>query len=123
MIMHSKKASRWTGRKTTAEFRRNREIVRNRDCGHCVRCFVLHGIISIGSDVDHYVPDAKGGSDHLDNLWLLCRSCHDEKTRRESQGLSGFKPRVGLDGWQIVEEDWLEVIAQRNNDRLEGLNL
>lgn len=123
MILHSKKKSNWTGRNTTAEFRRNREIVRNRDAGHCARCFILHGIISIGADVDHYVPVSKGGTDDLGNLWLLCFECHREKTMRESNGMSGFIQRVGLDGWTIEEPDWLEEIAQRNKDRLEGINI
>ena len=30
--------------------------------------------------VDHKIPRAKGGSDHMDNLWLLCRLCNLSKT-------------------------------------------
>lgn len=123
MKLHTKKKSNWSGRTLTAEYRRNREIVRHRDAGSCARCFIVHGIIAIGHEVDHYIPISRGGTDDLGNLILLCRDCHAEKTQRESNGKEGFAERIGLDGWVIEEPDWLEEIAQRNKDRLEGIHI
>lgn len=37
-------------------------------------------------EVDHIVPLSEGGSNEYDNLWLLCRQCHKEKTAAERSG-------------------------------------
>ncbi|GGW89389.1 hypothetical protein GCM10010341_07730 [Streptomyces noursei] len=31
-------------------------------------------------EVDHIVSVSRGGSWELDNLWVLCRTCHRKKT-------------------------------------------
>ena len=36
-------------------------------------------------EVDHVVPVQRGGSDAMENLQALCRSCHIRKTRRENR--------------------------------------
>lgn len=36
-----------------------------------------------GYHYDHDVPDGLGGEPTLENCRVLCRPCHDEKTRRE----------------------------------------
>lgn len=38
---------------------------------------------TLGLERDHQLPFGKGGWTALENLQLLCRSCHDEKTRRD----------------------------------------
>lgn len=38
-----------------------------------------------GSEVDHILNKARGGTDHPDNLQTLCASCHQIKTRHEEQ--------------------------------------
>ena len=46
--------------------------------GHCGGCRVMFpfGIF----EVDHIIPRAKGGSDHRDNLQLLCPACNRAKS-------------------------------------------
>lgn len=51
-----------------------REQVIERDRGKCQNCCASVGQ---SGDVHHVVPRAKGGSDRLSNLVLLCRECHD----------------------------------------------
>lgn len=38
---------------------------------------------ALGLEQDHRFPVGKGGWTALENLQLLCRSCHDDKTRRD----------------------------------------
>lgn len=45
-------------------------------CGYCLSLqkYVL-GIL----EIDHIIPQAKGGTDDPDNLWLACRLCNSYK--------------------------------------------
>ena len=45
-----------------------------------------------GSDVDHIVNVANGGSDHVDNLRLLCDWHHKRKTAQEAAKARGPRP-------------------------------
>jgi hypothetical protein len=47
----------------------------HRDGGRCRICGQSQKL-----HVDHIVPRAKGGSDAMDNLWLLCDQCNLSKT-------------------------------------------
>ena len=59
---------RWTWSKVRAQ-------VIARDGGTCVECGGL------GSQVDHIIERAHGGTDHLSNLRLLCVKCHTRRRR------------------------------------------
>lgn len=62
---------------------KDRNRIRERDCGLCQECLRNHRT-SVGTAVDHIVPLWKGGSDDDTNKELLCNSCHDVKTAREA---------------------------------------
>ena len=38
-------------------------------------------------EIDHIIPSSKGGTDHLDNLQLLCGSCNRIKGSRSHEEL------------------------------------
>lgn len=61
----------------------------------CADPFGVHGNNPVaGTDVDHVIPRAQGGTDAFDNLQSLCRSCHSRKTAM-SDGRWGDKGRGG----------------------------
>lgn len=64
-----------------AEWERRREEVLFRDHGMCRRCLATQNL-----EVDHVVPKSMGGGDNLENLQILCTTCHRQKTSRESGG-------------------------------------
>lgn len=62
---------------------RDRERIRERDCGLCQEC-LRNSRTRLGAAVDHIIPLWKGGSDADSNKELLCTPCHDAKTAREA---------------------------------------
>jgi len=89
-----------------AEWEQVRKVVIKRAGGLCERC-ALKNRLALGKDVDHKTPKAKAKrmgwseakTDHPDNLWYICRNCHDRKTTEETGRT--FRPKVetGVDGW------------------------
>lgn len=47
----------------------------------CMRCGAE------GTDVDHIAPVSQGGQTTMDNLQLLCLTCHQEKSRQDRRGV------------------------------------
>ncbi|WP_306674693.1 HNH endonuclease [Burkholderia cepacia] len=74
-----------------------RKRIRKRD-GYCCRAC---GIAVRAGVVDHIKPLAQGGSNEDENLQLLCKECHDDKTNAD-QGYK-VRRRVGFDG---MPEGW-----------------
>ena len=58
-------------------YRTHRHTLYGRQEGHCNGCLVHFPFRNL--TVDHIVPQSKGGSDHLDNLQLLCGACNSKK--------------------------------------------
>lgn len=60
----------------------------------CRSC-AARGRVAAGSEVDHVTPKSKGGTDDVSNLQSLCKSCHSDKTMRESvRGTTGAIDRT-----------------------------
>jgi 5-methylcytosine-specific restriction protein A len=53
-------------------------------CSHC------RNRLESTAQIDHVVPLGDGGTNHLDNLQILCVSCHARKTDREARLRSTF---------------------------------
>jgi RNA-directed DNA polymerase len=64
-------------------------------CTHCGLYFRESDVL----EIDHIIPQTKGGKDEYKNLQILHRHCHDDKTAKD--GLVGG---MQLDKHQIIEE-------------------
>ena len=49
-------------------------------------------------EVDHKIPLSDGGTNDIDNLWLLCRDCHKKKTIAERTAVSRSSFEIWPDG-------------------------
>ena len=58
----------------------------------CVHC-EARGVVTAAEEIDHVRPLEQGGTNDVDNLQPLCKSCHQTKT-------TGRAP-IGLDGFPI----------------------
>ena len=66
-------------------YRTHRHTLYGRQEGICNGCLVLFPFRNL--TVDHIVPQLKGGSDHPDNLQLLCGACNSKKGERTMEAL------------------------------------
>ena len=58
--------------------------------GICAGCLVMFPFRNM--TIDHVIPQSKGGSDHLDNLQLLCGACNSMKgTRSQEEFIAQLK--------------------------------
>jgi 5-methylcytosine-specific restriction protein A len=44
--------------------------------GHLCRRCALAGRVTVGTEVHHVLPKARGGTDDMANLEVLCHDCH-----------------------------------------------
>ena len=66
-------------------YRTHRHTLYGRQEGICNGCLVLFPFRNL--TVDHIVSQSKGGSDHPDNLQLLCGACNSKKGERTMEAL------------------------------------
>ena len=56
-----------------------RKQIRSEAGNRCGYCLSLQKYVLGKLEIDHIIPQAKGGTDDLDNLWLACRLCNGYK--------------------------------------------
>ena len=55
----------------------HKDVLYGKQSGQCGGCMVMFHKRNL--TLDHIVPRAYGGTDHVDNLWLLCGACNSSK--------------------------------------------
>lgn len=88
--------SKWGNGRGGRPWRRLRETILVRDQYRCQPC-KLKGRPTEATEVDHIIPQAKGGTDKPENLQAICAPCHEDKTLKDK----GITPKLGVDvdGW------------------------
>ena len=75
-------------------YRKQKHVLFGRQEGKCAGCKILFPFPNL--TIDHVVPRARGGTDHLENLQLLCGACNSIKGDREMAYLiARLKEREG----------------------------
>lgn len=85
----------------------------------CEYCHAPEGVFNFPFEVEHIVPQARGGSEDSENLALSCHACNlfksDFETGRDAEDQTEtrlFHPR--RDAWERhfrVEEDSAEIVG------------
>ena len=55
----------------------HKDLLYGKQSGQCGGCMVM--FLKRNLTIDHIVPQKKGGTDHVENLWLLCGACNSSK--------------------------------------------
>lgn len=57
-------------------------------CGYCLTSQIIIGPLL---EIDHYIPESRGGSSTEENLWLICPMCNSHK----SNHIDAVDPETG----------------------------
>ena len=76
-VVHREDVPRRTDLGELPNYRTHKHTLYGRQEGVCAGCRILFPFRNF--TVDHIIPQTKGGSDHLDNLQLLCGACNSMK--------------------------------------------
>ena len=55
----------------------HKDLIYGKQSGQCGGCMVMFPKRNL--TIDHIYPKSKGGTDHIENLWLLCGACNSSK--------------------------------------------
>ena len=71
-------------------YRTHKHTLYGKQEGICAGCLVMFPFRNM--TIDHIIPQSKGGSDHFDNLQLLCNACNSTKgTKPQEQFIAELK--------------------------------
>ena len=93
-IVYRDDVPRRTDVDTPPPYRTQKQTLFGRQWGQCAGCGLSFppGMF----DIDHVVPQSKGGTDHIDNLQLLCTRCHRMKGAKSQAEFVAILKREGL---------------------------
>ena len=92
-VVHREDIPRRTDLGELPNYHTHKHTLYGRQEGICGGCQVMFPFRNM--TVDHIVPQTKGGSDHLDNLQLLCAACNSMKGTRPQEA---FIAKLKADG-------------------------
>ena len=76
------------------DYRQNKHVLFGMQEGLCAGCKVMFPFRNF--TIDHVVPQSRGGTDHLDNLQLLCGACNSLKGDRPQEYLVARLKEIGV---------------------------
>ena len=95
-VHHMEDIPRRTDLGVLPNYRTHKHTLFGRQEGLCAGC--RHAFPFRNFTIDHVVPKASGGPDHLDNLQLLCNACNSMKGTRSQAEFRAELKRIGIAG-------------------------
>ena len=78
----------------------HKDLLYGKQSGQCGGCMVMFHKRNL--TLDHIVPRAYGGTDHIENLWLLCQACNSSKGKKsQAEFLKERVKRAEPIGWLL----------------------
>ena len=94
-IHHRTDIPRRTDQGDLPNYRTHKHALFGKQEGHCGGCRMMFPFRNF--EIDHVIPRAKGGSDHVENLQLLCGACNRAKgTGTQAELIAKLKDRGQL---------------------------
>ena len=93
-ITHRTDVPRRQDVESTKDYRQHKHVLYGEQEGHCAGCKTHFEFRNF--HVDHIIPQAKGGTGHIDNLQLLCGHCNSTKGDRPMEYLVARLAENGL---------------------------
>ena len=90
-------------------YRLNKHVLFGQQEGLCAGCGVMFPFRNF--TVDHVVPRSRGGTDHLDNLQLLCGACNSLKGDRPQEYLMAKLEEMGKCPRDKLESESLKGVT------------
>ena len=79
---------------TLPPYRQQKHVLFGQQEGRCAGCDTEFPFRAF--DIDHVIPQSRGGTDHPDNLQLLCSHCNRVKGDRPQEYLLARLRELGL---------------------------
>ena len=93
-VLHRTDIPRRTDLGELPSYRTHKHVLYGKQEGICAGCQVLFHYRNF--TIDHIIPRRRGGTDHLDNLQLLCGACNSMKGTDSQEGFIARLKREGI---------------------------
>ena len=96
-------------------YRQNKHVLFGQQEGRCNGCCSEFPFRNF--TIDHIVPESRGGTDHIENLQLLCGHCNSVKGRPAAGVPGGQASRIGNSGMSYLIPGESQHYEYRGNNR------